>query len=110
MMTAATVSRRLVLRTRDCRRSSGVAPLEATSGIMLTPVSNPERPRTSSGNASNAGRRMPLQPPPPDVIAVDPVVDRDGVCRACRQGPTMMIAALSRGTPPRGGWPRSRPR
>jgi len=52
MMAAATVSSLHVLATRLCRRSSSVRPSDLTSGIMLTPVSNPDSPRTRSGNAS----------------------------------------------------------
>ena len=46
-----------------------VAPSAATNGIMLTPVSKPDRPSTSKGNATIAGHTMPPRPPPPDVNA-----------------------------------------
>ena len=58
MMAAATVSRRRVLRMRAARRSSSVAPSVLISGIMLTPVSNPDSPSTSSGKASTAVRSI----------------------------------------------------
>lgn len=52
MITAAAAVRSLrVLRIRDARRSSGVSPCVATSGIIDTPVSKPDKPRTSNGNA-----------------------------------------------------------
>ena len=54
MMAAATVSRRRVLAMRAASRSSGVAPSACTRGIMLTPVSNPDKPSTSRGKASTA--------------------------------------------------------
>ncbi len=58
-----------VLRIRERSRSFGVCPSAATSGIMLTPVSNPDRPSTSSGNARTAGPMTPPMPPPLSVSA-----------------------------------------
>ncbi len=69
MMSAATVSSLRVLRIRSRSRASASAPSAATSGIMLTPVSNPDRPSTSSGNARMAGPTTPPNPPPSAVSA-----------------------------------------
>ena len=63
MMTAATVSSLRVLAIRLASRSWSVFPSACTSGIMLTPVSNPDKPRTSSGNARIAARAMSAGPP-----------------------------------------------
>ena len=76
MIAAATVRSRLVLRIRDASRASGVAPFEATSGIMLTPVSKPDSPSTSSGNAMRAGSSRPPGPLPACGQGRQPV--RDG--------------------------------
>ena len=62
MIRAAVVRSLRVFLTRAARRSSAVAPLAATSGIMLTPVSKPDSPRTSSGKASRAGPAMSPKP------------------------------------------------
>ena len=59
MITAASVKSLRVFRIRESRRAAAVSPLEETSGIMLTPVSNPDSPSTSSGNAMRAGRSGP---------------------------------------------------
>jgi len=68
MMAAATVSSLHVLATRLCRRSSSVRPSDLTSGIMLTPVSNPDSPRTRSGNASTVVCTM--EPTPPVAVSL----------------------------------------
>src|SRR5439155_1756520 len=62
MIAAATVSSLRVLAMRPRRTSSSVRPSELTSGIMLTPVSNPERPRTSSGQGDGDDPRRGDEP------------------------------------------------
>lgn len=69
MINAAAVSSRRVLRIRAASRCWRSAPAPRTSGIMLTPVSKPDRPRTSSGKASTAGPSTAPNPPPPAVSA-----------------------------------------
>ena len=65
MITAATVSSRRVCAIRLRRRSASSAPSARTSGIMLTPVSNPDSPRTRSGKARNAVSSALPTPPVP---------------------------------------------
>lgn len=55
MTRAAVVSSLRALRMRDLSRCSEFSPEAEMSGIMLTPVSKPESPSTSSGKASRAG-------------------------------------------------------
>ena len=62
MITAARVRSFCVFTIRRRSRSLSVTPSDLTSGIMLTPVSKPDRPRTSSGNATRAVPRTPQGP------------------------------------------------
>jgi hypothetical protein len=78
MIAAATVSRRRVLWMRAARRSWSVTPSALTSGIMLTPVSNPDSPRTSSGKASTAVPSIAPGPPWAEVNASCHPVSRAG--------------------------------
>ena len=55
------------MREASRLRSSPASTL--TSGIMLTPVSNPDSPSTSSGKASTAVPSIPPGPPWPLVSA-----------------------------------------
>lgn len=107
------------LRIRDRSRCSGVSPRAATSGIMLTPVSNPDSPSTSSGNAMMAGQISPPKPPPPSISASVHRVSVSGVLitsakptprttplttkNSATTGIAMPTASLnpSRNTPPR---------
>ena len=50
-----------MFRIREATGAAAVSPLAATSGIMLTPVSKPESPSTSSGNAMRAGEQRPAE-------------------------------------------------
>ena len=91
MISAAAVSSLRVFFTRFASRCSGVSPVAATSGIMLTPVSNPDSPSTSSGNAMTAGPAMSRKPVPCAVSACGPAAEqlrvRDDLGRGRR--PTM---------------------
>jgi hypothetical protein len=95
MIAAATVRRRRVLRIRAARRSFSVAPSALTSGIMLTPVSNPDSPSTSLGKASTAVPSMahPL-PPWAEVNACRHPTSWPG-CAASWANPTATTTALS---------------
>ena len=63
MVTAATVSSLRVLRMRPAGRSGSSSASPRTSGIMPTPVSNPESPSASSGNTTTAAASMENGPP-----------------------------------------------
>ncbi|CAH0327645.1 hypothetical protein SRABI128_06313 [Microbacterium sp. Bi128] len=64
MMAAAVVSSLRVFLTRDAMTCSGLSPVALISGIIETPVSNPDRPRTSRGKAMTAGPIRSMGPPP----------------------------------------------
>ena len=63
MISAAPARSLRVFRMRDRSLSCAVSPVAAISGIMDTPVSNPDRPRTRSGNAMTAASVAPPRPP-----------------------------------------------
>src|SRR3954452_795638 len=94
MISAAEVSSLRVLRTRAASRSWSVRPSAALRGIMLTPVSNPDRPRTRSGKAARAGSRIPPKPPPPEVSRSIQVLTAPGV-RTTAMIPATTTTALS---------------
>ena len=58
MISAATVSSLRVLRSLLAAFRSGVSPFAAISGIIDTPVSKPDNPSTSNGNATIDGPAM----------------------------------------------------
>ena len=94
MIRAAVASSLRVFLIRDSNRSRVDEPAAAISGIMLTPVSKPERPSTSAGKASTAGPRMPKTPPPCAVNADVQCASAPGVVKISTR-PTTMITALS---------------
>lgn len=102
MMRAAVVSSLRVLRIRDCRRCSGSLPSAATSGIMLTPVSKPDRPSTSSGNASRAGPARSPNPPPVSASASVQTDSAPAVVNTSVRPTAMMTALSTRKTPTSG--------
>jgi hypothetical protein len=75
-------------------RSAAVRPREAINGIMLTPVSNPDRPSTRAGNASTAGPSTPANPPCAEVSASTQDENAPGV-DTTSANPTTVTTALS---------------
>ena len=94
MITAAVVSSFCELRMREASRSSSSSPLEATSGIRLTPVSNPDRPSANSGNAAIANHTSPPKPPPTVVRALSQLDSASGVLNTSAK-PTLTTIALT---------------
>ena len=70
MISAAPARSLRVLRMRDRSLSCAVCPVAAISGIIDTPVSNPDRPRTRSGNAMTAASIAPPRPPTSDTADI----------------------------------------
>ncbi len=94
MIAAAVVSSLRVLRIRDSMRCSADSPSDLISGIMLTPVSKPDRPSTSAGKASTDGPSRPKNPPRVEVSASVQALSAPGVPNTSAR-PTTVTTALS---------------
>ena len=96
MITAATVSSRLVPRIRPRGRSSvSVAP-PRTWGITATPVSNPERPSASWGNTISATATIMIGSPCCSVSAAPQSGTTDGCVATCHRDTPMTTTLRSR--------------
>ena len=102
MITAAVVRSLRVFLIRRASCSSGVSPAAATKGIMLTPVSNPDSPNTSSGNARTAGRAMSMKLDPWAVSAAVQLLTRFGLATMSAIPTATITAFKARKTPTSG--------